>query len=155
MEEAICGGVKTWQPSSILSNERQAIKRQAAQNGCMYARPAVPRFVAPPRYVAFFCPLLLVSGALTAAAKFISGQEWLLGRGVTPVSPLGAPAPSKAWVCVSGGWLGGVLDGGVGLRKLKDMALFPISLRDNKKGMLEKGKQREESTKTKARARSV
>ena len=45
--------------------------------------------------------------------------------------------------------------GGVGLRKQKDMALFPISLGDNKKGMLEKGKQREESTKTKARARSV
>lgn len=42
-----------------------------------------------------------------------------------------------------------------GVRKLKDMALFPISLGDNKKGMLEKGKQREESTKTKARARSV
>lgn len=39
--------------------------------------------------------------------------------------------------------------------KLKDMAPFPISLGDNKKGMLEKGKQREESTKTKARARSV
>lgn len=51
-----------------------------------------------------------------------------------------------------GGW--GVLDGG-GFRKLKDMALFPILLGDNKKGMLEKGKQREESTKTKARARSV
>lgn len=50
---------------------------------------------------------------------------------------------------------GGVLDGGVGFRKLKDMALFPILLGDNKKGMLEKGKQREESTKTKARARSV
>ncbi|KAI4812764.1 hypothetical protein KUCAC02_024132, partial [Chaenocephalus aceratus] len=33
------------------------------------------------------------------------------------------------------------------------MAPFPISLGDNKKGMLEKGKQREESTKTKARAR--
>lgn len=45
--------------------------------------------------------------------------------------------------------------GGVGFRKLKDMALFPILLGDNKKGMLEKGKQREESTKTKARARSV
>lgn len=44
---------------------------------------------------------------------------------------------------------------GVGVRKLKDMAPFPISLGDNKKGMLEKGKQREESTKTKARARSV
>lgn len=44
-------------------------------------------------------------------------------------------------------WEGGV--------KLKDMAPFPISLGDNKKGMLEKGKQREESTKTKARARSV
>lgn len=42
-----------------------------------------------------------------------------------------------------------------GLKKLKDMAPFPISLGDNKKGMLEKGKQREESTKTKARARSV
>lgn len=40
-------------------------------------------------------------------------------------------------------------------RKLKAMAPFPISLGDNKKGMLEKGKQREESTKTKARARSV
>lgn len=50
---------------------------------------------------------------------------------------------------------GGLLDGGVGFRKLKDMALFPILLGDNKKGMLEKGKQREESTKTKARARSV
>lgn len=44
---------------------------------------------------------------------------------------------------------------GWGVRKLKDMAPFPISLGDNKKGMLEKGKQREESTKTKARARSV
>lgn len=57
-----------------------------------------------------------------------------------------------------GGVGGGVLDQGrgvVGFRKLKDMALFPISLGDNKKGMLEKGKQREESTKTKARARSV
>lgn len=53
-------------------------------------------------------------------------------------------------------WGGGVVDGGVGrFRKLKDMAPFPISLGDNKKGMLEKGKQREESTKTKARARSV
>lgn len=51
------------------------------------------------------------------------------------------------------GWRGVVDCGGV--RKLKDMALFPISLGDNKKGMLEKGKQREESTKTKARARSV
>lgn len=111
MEEAICGGVKTWQPSSILSNERQAIKRQAAQNGCMYATIcALP----PLRYVAFFGPLLLVTGALTVAAKFISGQEWLLGRGVTPVSPLGAPAPSKAWVCVSGGWLGGAGWGGGG-----------------------------------------
>uniref|UniRef100_A0AAV2JJ89 Uncharacterized protein n=1 Tax=Knipowitschia caucasica TaxID=637954 RepID=A0AAV2JJ89_KNICA len=39
MEEAICGGVKTWQPGSILSNERQAIKRQAAQSGCTYAGP--------------------------------------------------------------------------------------------------------------------
>lgn len=46
--------------------------------------------------------------------------------------------------------------GGVGrFRKPKNMATFPISLRDNKKGMLEKGKQREESTKTKAQARSV
>lgn len=52
-----------------------------------------------------------------------------------------------------GGWSG---RWGVGrFRKLKDMAPFPISLGDNKKGMLEKGKQREESTKTKARARSV
>lgn len=62
-------------------------------------------------------------------------------------------------MCVSGGWLGGARwgggVGGVGFRKLKDMALFPILLGDNKKGMLEKGKQREESTKTKARARSV
>lgn len=69
----------------------------------------------------------------------------------------GAQAPGKAWeggacVCTHvkgcGGW-------GGGLERLKDMAPFPISLGDNKKGMLEKGKQREESTKTKARARSV
>ncbi|XP_058508144.1 transcription factor COE3-like [Solea solea] len=41
MEEAICGGVKTWQPGSILSNERQAIKRQAAQthNSPRHPRP--------------------------------------------------------------------------------------------------------------------
>lgn len=56
-------------------------------------------------------------------------------------------------VCAWGEWSG---RWGVGrFRKLKDMAPFPISLGDNKKGMLEKGKQREESTKTKARARSV
>lgn len=56
-------------------------------------------------------------------------------------------------VVVVVGWSG---RWGVGrFRKLKDMAPFPISLGDNKKGMLEKGKQREESTKTKARARSV
>lgn len=63
----------------------------------------------------------------------------------------------RVFVCVLrkgvGGW--GMVVGGWGGVKLKDMAPFPISLGDNKKGMLEKGKQREESTKTKARARSV
>lgn len=54
-----------------------------------------------------------------------------------------------------GGWAD-TIRGRVGrFRKLRDMAPIPISLGDNKKGMLEKGKQREESTKTKARARSV
>lgn len=163
MEEAICGGVKTWQPSSILSNERQAIKRQAAQNGCMYARPRGATICAPTPQTTLPPPaplLLLVTGALTAAAKFISGQERFPGPEVSLQSALwGEPAPSKAWVCVcvwGMAWgVGGARWGGVGLRKLKDMALFPISLGDNKKGMLEKGKQREESTKTKARARSV
>lgn len=58
---------------------------------------------------------------------------------------------------VTRGGGGGVANKGEGgrFRKLRDMAPFPILLGDNKKGMLEKGKQREESTKTKARARSV
>lgn len=70
--------------------------------------------------------------------------------------PSGATSSGQSvGVCQGDGGGGGLLDGGVGFRKLKDMALFPILLGDNKKGMLEKGKQREESTKTKARARSV
>lgn len=59
------------------------------------------------------------------------------------------------WVGAGRGGVGGGRWGAGRFRKLKDMAPFPISLGDNKKGMLEKGKQREESTKTKARARSV
>lgn len=73
--------------------------------------------------------------------------------------PSGATGSEQSvGVCQGDGWREGggwVLDGGGGFRRLKDMALFPILLGDNKKGMLEKGKQREESTKTKARARSV
>lgn len=80
---------------------------------------------------------------------------------MTAQSPLGHKLQARRWVFV---WVGAGR-GGVGwgsgrwgagrFRKLKDMAPFPILLGDNKKGMLEKGKQREESTKTKARARSV
>lgn len=150
MEEAICGGVKTWQPVSILSNERQAIKRQAAQRGCVYVRPAEPWFW-PPWYATF--SLGGVFGALTAPAKFLSGQRWPPARRVTAPSPLGCELQARRGGGVEGwyNWRGGR----GGLKKLKDMAPFPISLGDNKKGMLEKGKQREESTKTKARARSV
>lgn len=166
MEEAICGGVKTWQPSSILSNERQAIKRQAAQNGCMYARPAVPRLVPPspththtsPPIRGFFLPPPPGHWGADRCSQVHLGAAMVTGPGCPSSQPSGGIS-SKQGVGVrvwGDGWgEGGWLDGGVGLRKLKDMALFPISLGDNKKGMLEKGKQREESTKTKARARSV
>lgn len=98
---------------------------------------------------------------LTASAKFSSGQRWPPARRVTVPSPLGGTSFRLGVEREGGGaflLLGGAdtIRGRVGrFRKLRDMAPIPISLGDNKKGMLEKGKQREESTKTKARARSV
>lgn len=97
MEEAICGGVKTWQPVSILSNERQAIKRQAAQNGCMYARPAALRF--RPCWCDVWQFSLGASRALTTSAKFSSGQRWPPARRVTIPCPLGG---TSFRLCVEG-----------------------------------------------------
>lgn len=101
-------------------------------------------------------------GALTAPAKFLLGQRWPPARHVTVLSliSLGHKLQARCrGVCCHEGWgvrVGGTSRGEGGrFRKLRDMAPFPILLGDNKKGMLEKGKQREESTKTKAWARSV
>lgn len=152
MEEAICGGVKTWQPGSILSNESQAIKRQAAQSGCTYARPAAPWFGAPDM-LQFFQGSSGHWPLQPSSTRGRGGHR----LGVSPCGALWATGSRQGvWGC-SGRRGGGCRGwGAVGrFRKQKDMAPFPISLADNKKGMLEKGKQREESTKTKARARSV
>lgn len=119
MEEAICGGVKTWQPSSILSNERQAIKRQAAQNGCMYARPAVPQFVPPPllRYVAFSPPPNSPGHRGTDRSSQVHlGAGVVTGLRCHSSQPSGGTSSEQnVGVCVrgmAGGGRGGVLDGG-------------------------------------------
>lgn len=114
MEEAICGGVKTWQPSSILSNERQAIKRQAAQNGCMYARPAVPQFVPPLLRYAPPPPDSPGRRGTDRSSQVHLGAGVVTGRRCHSSQPSGGTSSEQSvGVCVRG-MARGVLDGGGG-----------------------------------------